>query len=195
MSKVFSLFRWLSLALAALAVAISLPIAGLARETSGPHIVLIIRHAEKPPEEEKSPNLSKEGFARAEALAKVVPANFPRPDFLIATKRSKNSDRPAETITPLSAVLHEPIEATVKDAAFAQVAHDVLTNPKYAGKVVLISWHHGKIPELAHALGAKDAPDHWSGQVFDRVWEITYDHGAATFKDLPEKALPGDSEK
>ena len=157
---------------------------------------MIIRHAEKPDDPgEKDPNLSKRGFERAEALAKVIPEHFPHPDFLIATKRSKGSNRPAETITPLSKALHEEIEANEKDDDFAKVAHDVLTNPKYAGKVVLIAWHHGKIPELAKALGAKDAPDKWKGEVFDRVWEITSADGSATFKDLPQNALPGDSDK
>jgi phosphohistidine phosphatase SixA len=163
----------------------------------GPRIVLIIRHAEKPEETQtvKDPNLSRRGFERADALAKVIPARFPIPDFLIATKKSKSSNRPAETITPLSRALHENIEATFKDDDFEQVAHEVLADPKYAGKVVLIAWHHGKIPELARALGAKDAPDKWNAKVFDRVWELTYTDGAATFQDLPQEALPGDSEK
>jgi hypothetical protein len=71
----------------------------------------------------------------------------------------------------------------------------VLTDPKYDGKVVLIAWHHGKIPELARALGAKDVPDKWDPAVFDRVWEITYKDNAAIWKDRAQKALPGDSEK
>jgi hypothetical protein len=60
---------------------------------------------------------------------------------------------------------------------------------------VLIAWHHGKIPELAQALGVKDAPDKWNSKVFDRVWEITYDEKGVIWKDLPQKALPGDSDK
>ena len=144
---------------------------------------------------EKDPNLSSRGYERAAALAKVIPERFPKPDFLIATKRTKGSNRPVETITPLSNVLHERIESTFKDEAFERLAHAVLTNPKYAGKVVLIAWHHGKIPDLAKALGVKDAPDKWNSQVFDRVWQITYDNGAATWKDLPEDALPGDSKQ
>ena len=158
---------------------------------------MIIRHAEKPPgaKAEKDPNLSSRGYERASALAKVIPERFPKPDFLIATKRTKSSNRPVETITPLSTALHEPIESTFKDEAFERLAHSVLTNPKYAGKVVLIAWHHGKIPELAKALGVKDAPDKWNSRVFDRVWQITYDHGTATWKDLPEAALPGDSKE
>lgn len=164
---------------------------------TGPRIILIIRHAEKPDaaKEEKDPNLSKRGFERAAALAKVIPESFPHPDFLIATKKSSHSNRPMETIEPLSNGLHEPIEATFKDEEFATLAHKILSDPKYDGKVVLIAWHHGKIPELAHALGASEAPGKWDGKVFDRVWQITFASGAATWKDLPEKALPGDSEK
>jgi phosphohistidine phosphatase SixA len=163
-------------------------------QPAGPHIVLIIRHAEKPEGGEKDPNLSPRGFERAAALAKVIPANFPHPDFLIATKRSKGSNRPVETITPLSKALHEEIESTFKDDEAAQVAHEVLTEPKFAGKTVLIAWHHGKIPELAEALGVKDAPAKWNPAVFDRVWEITYENGIANWQNLPEKALPGDSQ-
>jgi len=163
----------------------------------GPHIVMIIRHAEKPDETNgpADPNLSKRGYQRADALAKVIPDHFPKPDFLIATKQSKSSNRPVETITPLAAALHERIESTFKDDEFDQLAHEVLTDEKYSGKTVLIAWHHGKIPELAKALGAKDVPDKWNSNVFDRVWEITYDGDVAIWKDLPQNALPGDSQK
>jgi hypothetical protein len=40
-----------------------------------------------------------------------------------------------------------------------------------------------------------DAPAKWDPNTFDRVWQITYENGKATWKDLPQKALPGDSEK
>jgi len=163
----------------------------------GPRMVMIIRHAEKPDNTggPKDPNLSKRGFERAEALAKVIPEHFPRPDFLIATQKTEGSNRPVETITPLATALHETIDTTFKEDEFEQAAHAVLTDPKYAGKVVLIAWHHGKIPELAKALSVKDAPATWDSKVFDRVWEITYDDKGAVWKDVPENALPGDSEK
>src|SRR5258707_337996 len=84
---------------------------------TGPRIILIIRHAEKPEDskEPKDPDLSKRGFERAAALARVIPSNFPHPDFLIATKRSAHSNRPMETIEPLSRALHEEIELSFKD--------------------------------------------------------------------------------
>jgi phosphohistidine phosphatase SixA len=164
---------------------------------TGPRIVMIIRHAEKPDETggEKDPNLSKAGFARADALAKVLPANFPKPDFLFATKRSKGSNRPVETITPLSRALKEEISSEYKDEEYDQLAKQILTDEKYSGKIVLIAWHHGKIPELAKALGATNAPAKWDSNVFDRVWEITYEDGKASFKNLPQKAVPGDEQE
>jgi hypothetical protein len=159
---------------------------------AGPHIVMIIRHAEKTGEK-NDVDLSKKGFERAEALATVFPAHFPRPDYLIAAKVSKNSKRSLETITPLSKALHEEIEAKYKEKEFEQLAHELLTDPKYAGKTLLIAFQHGKIPDLAKALGAKDVPEKWDDNVFNRVWELTYDKGNVTFKDLPENALPEDS--
>jgi len=164
---------------------------------SGPQLIMIIRHGEKPEDskEDRDPNLSPRGFERAAALAKVIPKDFPHPDFLIATKRSSHSNRPMETIEPLSKKLHETIEAKFSDEQYPSLAHELLTDPKFNGKVVLIAWHHGKIPELAHALGATEAPAKWNGKVFDRVWEITFTGSTPTWSDLPQKALPGDSEK
>jgi phosphohistidine phosphatase SixA len=195
MTSTHSQIRWFGLLVGALALGADRALPAADPAPNGPRIVMIIRHAEKPAgtNGQKDPNLSSRGYERAAALAKVIPGRFPRPDFLIATKRTKGSNRPVETIAPLANLLHEKIESTFKDEAFERLAHAVLTNPKYAGKVVLISWHHGKIPALAKALGVMDAPDKWSSQVFDRVWLITYDHGAAAWKDLPEDALPGDS--
>jgi len=162
-----------------------------------PSLIMIIRHGEKPDETSgaKDPNLTPQGYARAKALATVIPDHFPKPDFLFAAKKSKGSDRPVETITPLAQALDEPIDSKFKADAVDDLAHVVLSDPKYAGKVVLICWHHEKIPDLAKALGAKDAPDNWSGKVFDQVWEIKYDGDAASWKQVPENALPGDSTK
>jgi hypothetical protein len=158
---------------------------------AGPHLIMIIRHAEKTGEK-SDPDLSKKGYERANALATVFPAHFPRPDYLIAAKISKSSKRSLETITPLSKILHMEIEAKYKDKEFEQLAHELLTDPKYNGKTVLIAFQHGKIPDLAKALGAKDVPVKWKDNVFNRVWELTYKKGEVTFKDVPENALPED---
>lgn len=167
-----------------------------------PGLIMIIRHAEKPPEEAKSVNLNKEGKERAEALPRLFetspsrPNPFPKPDFIFATKNSKHSHRPVETITPLAKKLKLTINENYADADYPKLADHLFSDSKYAGKTVLICWHHGMIPQLAEKLGATSAPDKWHGTVFDRVWSIHYDaQGKTTFENLPQHLLPGDSEK
>ena len=165
---------------------------------AGPSQVLIIRHAEKPgdpsaADDEENPNLSVKGRERAAALAVYIPATFQAVDFLFATKMSKSSNRPVETITPLSLAIHEDIASNFANDEFEKLAQHILTHPKYAGKRVLICWHHGHIPALARALGVSNAPDKWPGHVFDRVWQIDYSDGNATLTILNQKLLFGDS--
>jgi broad specificity phosphatase PhoE len=122
-----------------------------------PKQVLIIRHGEKSGDPGvdntgDGPSLSTRGYERAGALAPYVPAQFGRPDFLFATRASANSNRPVETITPLSKAIGVSIDDKHADKDYGKVASDILGNPKYAGKLVLICWHHGKIPDLAGAL-------------------------------------------
>lgn len=167
-----------------------------------PAHILVIRHGEKPPADAASPDLDADGKARADALPKlfVKAANrsdpFPTPDFLFAARDSKNSHRPNETIAPLAKALGLKVNDGVKDADYAKLADELFHDPKYAGKTILICWRHHDIPELAAALGATDAPTSWDSAVFDRVWQIDYDKdGKATFRNLPQRLAPKDSEK
>ena len=168
---------------------------------SYPAQVLLIRHAEKPPAGAASVDLSPQGKQRSVALPKLFqksdsrPHPFPAPDFIFATQNSKHSHRPVETVKPLAKKLGLPIKADYPDDDFAKLGDEIFKNPHYAGKVVLICWHHGKMPELATALQAPGVPSKWKGQVFDRVWQITYDKGKASFTDRPQQLLPSDSGK
>jgi phosphohistidine phosphatase SixA len=161
----------------------------------GPKAIFIIRHAEKPdPNPDKDPDLTPRGVERATALVHVIPDHFCTPDFIIATADSAHSNRPRETVTPLAKSLKLDLINSYATADIDQLAHDLLTDPKYAGKTILICWHHEKIPDLAKALGA-DAPKTWASDVFDRVWVLTFSQGHVTFADEPQKALPSDSQK
>jgi hypothetical protein len=117
---------------------------------------------------------------------------FPTPDFLFATQASKSSNRPVETITPVSAALNLPYDDNHADGDYAKVANDILTNSKYMGKVVLVCWHHGNIPNLATSLGVTNPPA-WPGSVFDRVWVISYSNGTASLANDAQMVLYGDS--
>jgi hypothetical protein len=153
--------------------------------------------ASRRPTAPQSPDLSAQGYERAASLAIYVPATFGKPDVLFATQASSNSNRPVETITPLANALGLTINDQYADDDYPALATDVLTNPEYAGKRVLICWHHGKIPELTSALGGLPPTGHWKGHVFDRVWTIDYPAGGATtglpVTDLPQRLMYGDS--
>ena len=169
-----------------------------ATHASGPKEVLIIRHGEKPGDpavdnQADGPDLSTKGYERAAALAIYIPATFHQPDFLFATQPSRHSNRPVETITPLAQALKMTINSNHADDDYQKVADDILQNSKYAGKEVLICWHHGQIPNLAKALGVSNPVDPWPGTVFDRVWRIDYSSGKAAFQNLPQMLLYGDA--
>jgi hypothetical protein len=160
-----------------------------------PATILLIRHAEKLTDGRI--DLSPIGFERARLLPKVfgpdARPDVPTPQFLFATRESAHSNRPIQTVTPLAAALHLPIDDSFKDNDYAALASTLLSG-KYAGKVVLVVWHHGKIPQLATALGAKPPYKPWPEQQYDRIWRIDYVDGKVTLQDLPYALLPGDSQ-
>jgi hypothetical protein len=167
---------------------------------TAPKVIYIMRHAEKPTDD-KDPNLAPQGFKRAQALAYLFVAmpgrtTLPpllRPDVIFASAPSKHSNRPILTVTPLAQLLHEHIDADYMDLEAGPLAKQVLGG-KYAGKVVLISWHHGQIPQVAKALGVEDAPKKWDPDVFDQIWKIEYVDGKAQMSVVHEHLLPGDSQ-
>jgi hypothetical protein len=117
---------------------------------------------------------------------------FPMPAFVFATQASHRSNRPVETVSPLLAAFDLPLDASHSDDDYGKVAQDILTHPKYAGAVVLVCWHHGKIQALAGALRVSQPPS-WPGTVFDRVWQLIYSGGTPSLANLPQLLLYGDS--
>jgi hypothetical protein len=173
---------------------------GLYAQSSGtapqpPATILIIRHAEKLTDGRMG--LSPAGLERARMLPKLFlsPAtrpDLPTPQVLFAAHASAHSNRPVETITPLAAALHLPIDDSFQNEDYAGLAKQLLSG-RYAGKVVLIAWHHGKVPQLTAALGATPPYAPWPDQQFDRIWRIDYVDGKATLRNLPFALMPGDS--
>jgi hypothetical protein len=160
-----------------------------------PATILLIRHAEKMTDGNK--DLSSAGFDRAALLPKAFSpgggrAGLPTPQVLFAARISSHSNRSVQTITPMAAALRLPIDDRFSDHDYLALAAELLSG-KYAGKVVLVAWHRGRIPQLAAALGAKPPYDPWPEQQFDRIWRIDYNHGNVTIQDLPYSIMPGDS--
>jgi phosphohistidine phosphatase SixA len=140
-----------------------------------PARIVLMRHAEKTGEEGDR-GLSEAGVARAERLATWIPEIFGRPDFLIAAANSPKSRRSKLTLKPLKCATGLEIDDTVKNEDFEKLARRLLTQPRYAGKLVVVCWHQGKLPKLAKALGAPAGsyPDKWGREVFDRVLCLEY---------------------
>ena len=190
------LLVFLAVTLAVSAQQPSSPVQPVVATGQPPATILIIRHAEKLTDGQI--DLSPTGFKRADLLTNLfVPAgarpDLPTPQVLIAAHQSKRSNRPVQTITPLATALHLPIDSTFMSEDYAALARSLLSG-KYAGKVVLIAWHHGALPSLVTALGATPPYAQWPDAQFDRIWRIDYGKdGKVTIKDLPHNLLPGDS--
>jgi hypothetical protein len=186
--------RSLLLAILKLALVLLFVPFGFGQSARPPATILLIRHAEKLTDGQM--DLSPQGFERAKVIPMLFggapPHNLPRPDFLFATHISKKSNRPVQTITLLSEALKLPINSDFDDADYASLAK-LLLSGKYAGKVVLVAWHHGKMPEFAEALGATPPYKPWPDAQFDRVWRIDYRDGKAVLRDVPQGLLAGDS--
>lgn len=129
---------------------------------------------------------------------------FPTPDFLFATKADAGSNRPVETITPLMQALkcfNDPQVTINSDFSndhngIKDLKKEILLNPIYAGKVILICWHHGKIPKLVKHLGApaNQLPwSKWPSTIFDLILRITWENGRASLVIAVQQLLHGDS--
>lgn len=84
-----------------------------AQPNRGPVTIMLIRHAEDIGV--SGVDLSPRGYKRAEALPGLFSSRLPKPDVIIATHASKASNRPIETVEPLSRQLHVPIEDQFRD--------------------------------------------------------------------------------
>lgn len=146
---------------------------------TGPRRVLIIRHAEKPADDQNI-HLSRQGDYRASALFKLFGpgGRLAGLQYLIAADKSKHSNRSVETLEPLANRLDEDVDHHFEEDEYKDLAKRIKTGKKYQGSTVLICWHHGTIPALAKALGVKASnlpSKSWPDEVFDRVWIIDFD--------------------
>jgi hypothetical protein len=165
-------------------------------------VVLIIRHAE---DGGPGRDLAPRGHERAEAyknyfLNFTVDSKRLEPAVILAAKDSKQSHRPRLTMEPFAKAAKLKIDARFGNNQSTQLAADLRAN--HQGKVILISWRHGNIPDLLQALGAKPEDilprGKWPGSVYDWVILLSYDQEgrliAGSTKRINERLLPGDSQ-
>ena len=175
--------------------------------------VMLVRHAEKPfsssapagvspAGERDKESLTVRGWQRAGALAHLLApsdGHFPhpslaRPQFLYASKakRQNGSYRSMETITPLAEKLATRINCNFTRAETAEMLADALA----CGGVVLISWQHEFLPQIANRLLGDEttAPQNWPEDRYDMIWVFDLDPEAGhySFIQVPQLLLMGD---
>lgn len=166
-----------------------------------PASIFILRHAEKI--NDKDVHLSPRGELRAQALAAFFTLNgfnerFGPPAGLYAVHANEGQSlRSIETLTPTAQALRLGIDTDFSRGDEEALMKNVLTNPAYDAKTVIIAWSHNDIPKLLKPFkNDLDVPSKWPKGVFDRFWLLTKDTtGAWVFSDIPQKLLPGDSEE
>jgi hypothetical protein len=164
-----------------------------------PAQVLIIRHAERP-RERSAANLSLKGQERAMALVpffcqtpELVYQGLPTALFATKIIPGDLSQFALETLGPLSQRLRVLTDAHFAKWEYGPLAQEVLTNPRYEKKTVLICWDYEFIPRLTAALGVRPEPPRWPEAVFDRVLIITYRGDQANLVNMPQRLMFEDS--
>jgi hypothetical protein len=168
---------------------------------AAPKAVIVIRHAEKPLQNEGT-ELSEIGWARAKALPAIFDRadlkSFGPPAALYAFKPKTDgtgSIRPLQTLKFVSEKFVIKINTDFKKKKTADLDASILADHTLDGKLVMICWEHDDLAGIAIGLGVKTPPAYPDDR-FDRMWLIQYDaSGVATLTDLPEQLLPGDSDK
>jgi phosphohistidine phosphatase SixA len=166
--------------------------AGTGGAGNPPTVVLLMRHAEKEEGEAKRSDLSPVGIRRANLLPTLFNRqDMPRPDVIFASDASKHSNRSVETVTPLASALHLRVNHDYSEYEAKALSKELLSG-HYGGKTVLVCWHHGELPELAHELGIAEKLK-WSDETYDLIWRIEWNSGKPQLTVVHQRLLPGDS--
>ena len=136
--------------LIALLAATAFP-AGVRAINQPPTTLILVRHAEKAivPPENKDPDLSPAGMARAEELARMFS------DSGLAAIYATQYKRTQQTVKPLADKLGLPvtqIEAKKTTELVKQI------RARNAGQVIFIAGHNNTVPEIIAAMGGPQLP-------------------------------------
>lgn len=176
--------------------------------------IMIIRHAERPSEDDsvigvtmegknEPEELTVRGWQRAGALIRFfAPASghfadphLATPDIIFASKVQHHSPsyRAQHTVKALADFLHKQVVLTHAKGEEKTLVNDAIA----ANGTVLIAWEHEAIPEMGNMIVGNNTicPQKWHGSRFDLVWVFDRPRGSAgwTFAQVPQLLLPGDN--
>lgn len=171
-------------------------------------VVMIIRHAEKPPDLGVSPKgidvdgnendhaLTPAGWVRAGALVQLfgsgrgLPNGLSVPTQFYASQGDTKSLRPMQTLTPLAARLGSFVITKYSREDVKPLAAEL----RAKGGVSLIAWESDALPTIPAALGPVNPkpPAVWPNDRFDVIWVLTANGNGWTFSQIPQMLLAGD---
>jgi hypothetical protein len=179
---------------------------------------MLIRHAEKPPEnppphgvdtdgDHNNEALTVRGWQRAGALVVLMaPSAGPLQDNALATPRfifasrldrRNGSARPQQTVAPLIDKLGKAVSVDLELGIGDEA--ELAARAMACDGTVLICWAHGQIPAIVRGLSlsretAASAPDAWPDARFDLVWVFDLDPPSRQyrFSQRPQLLLAGD---
>ena len=134
----------------ALLTVVVLP-AGVRAIDQQPTTLILVRHAEKKivPPENKDPDLSPAGQARADELARMFA------DSGIAAIYATQYKRTQQTVKPLADKLKLPV-TQIEAKKTADLVKEIRAHN--AGQVVFIAGHNNSVPEIIAAMGGPQLP-------------------------------------
>jgi broad specificity phosphatase PhoE len=140
-----------SLLLIALLAAAAFPAGVGAVDQAPPLTLILVRHAEKAivPPENKDPDLSLAGEARAQELARIFGDSGVTTIFATQYKRTQQSVKPLADKLGLKV---NKVEAKETTELVKQI------RARGAGEVVLIAGHNNTVPEIIAAMGGPKLP-------------------------------------
>lgn len=125
--------------------------------------VILVRHAEKNLEPKDDPDLSPEGFARAQEIARVFS------NAGINTIYATQYKRTQQTVEPLSQRIGVPI--TLLDSKQPdELVKRIQTSLR--GQTIFISGHNDSVPQIASALSGENFPPIPHSE-YDNVFIVT----------------------
>jgi hypothetical protein len=175
--------------------------------------IMVIRHAEKPSDDNSVKGVSVDGAPDPEQLAVrgwqrsgalvrfFAPLNgtfvdqrlaTPRVIFASSVGKHSKSLRPQHTVLELTAVLKLVLMLSHPKGDEAALVTDAVA----ANGPVLIAWEHEAIPDIANRIlgNGRTCPQKWPGSRFDLVWVFDRQIGSGwSFAQVPQMLLSGDS--
>lgn len=122
-----------------------------ANQAARPKTIILVRHAEKlvVPPENKDPDISAQGEARAKEIARMFNGSGITAIYATQFKRTQ------QTVKPLSERLRVPV-TVVEAKKTADLVSQI--RARGAGETVFIAGHNNTVPEIIAALGGPSFP-------------------------------------